>query len=250
MTLINFLLLILGGFIAGCINVLAGGGSLLTLPLLIFMGLPTSVANATNRVAIFSQNIFAVAGFKSKGVSAYPYSLYLGLSAALGATIGATISVDLEDALFNRIIAVVMVMVIVLTVVKPKTKSSGENEKMSKKAQLIGIISFFFVGIYGGFIQAGIGFVIIAVLTNVNGFSLVKTNSAKVFIALVYTAAALVVFIYNGVVNWQYGLVLAAGNSLGGWVTSRWSVKKGDKWIRWFLIVTVTAMAIKLWFYS
>ncbi|MEL7004899.1 MAG: sulfite exporter TauE/SafE family protein, partial [Bacteroidota bacterium] len=150
MTLINFLLLILGGFIAGCINVLAGGGSLLTLPLLIFMGLPTSVANATNRVAIFSQNIFAVAGFKSKGVSAYPYSLYLGLSAALGATIGATISVDLEDALFNRIIAVVMVMVIVLTVVKPKTKSSGENEKMSKKAQLIGIISFFFVGIYGG----------------------------------------------------------------------------------------------------
>lgn len=250
MTLINFLLLILGGFIAGCINVLAGGGSLLTLPLLIFMGLPTSVANATNRVAIFSQNIFAVAGFKSKGVSAYPYSLYLGLSAAAGAAIGASISVDLDDALFNRIIAVVMVLVILLTVLKPKNKSINQHEKMSRKAQVIGIVSFFFVGIYGGFIQAGIGFVMIAVLTNVNGFSLVKTNSAKVFIALVYTSAALAVFIYNDIIDWQYGIVLAAGNSLGGWVTSRWSVKKGDKWIRWFLIITVTTMAIKLWFYS
>jgi len=250
MTLINFLLLILGGFIAGCINVLAGGGSLLTLPLLIFMGLPTSVANATNRVAIFSQNIFAVAGFKSKGVSAYPYSLYLGLSAAVGATIGASISVDLDDALFNRIIAVVIVLVILLTVLKPKKSAVDQQEKMGRKAQIIGIVSFFFVGIYGGFIQAGIGFVMIAVLTNVNGFSLVKTNSAKVFIALVYTSAALAVFIYNDIIDWQYGIVLAAGNSLGGWVTSRWSVKKGDKWIRWFLIVTVTAMAVKLWFYS
>lgn len=248
MTVTDFFLLIVGGFIAGCINVLAGGGSLITLPLLIFMGLPSSIANATNRVAIFAQNIFAVKGFRDKGISAYPYSLHLGISASFGAVIGAFVSLDLDDELFKKIIATVMVVVIIITVFKPKTKESIE-EKMTLRSKTIGIISFFFVGLYGGFIQAGIGFIIIAILTNLNGFSLVKTNSAKVFAALVYTGAALAVFIYKDAVNWQYGLTLAAGNSLGGAVISRWSVKKGDKWIRWFMVVTVIVLAIKLWFF-
>ncbi len=250
MTIINFLLLISCGFVAGCINVLAGGGSLMTLPLLIFMGLPPSVANATNRVAIFAQNIFSVAGFKSKGISAYPYSLYIGISASIGAVIGASISVDLDEALFKRIIAVVMLVVIILTVFQRNKNLELSTERMGFKSQALGIFLFFFVGLYGGFLQAGIGFVMIAVLTNVNGFNLVKTNSAKVFVALIYTAAALAVFIYEDVIDWKYGLTLAAGNSLGGWVASRWSVKLGDKWIRWFLIITVTALAIKLWFFE
>lgn len=250
MTLTHFSLLIFVGFIAGGINVLAGGGSLITLPLLIFMGLPPFVANATNRVAIFAQNIFAVRGFRSKGVSAYPYSLHLGISASFGAVIGAIVSLDLDDELFKKIIATVMVVVIIITVFKPSKKEVAREEKMTFKSKAIGIISFFFVGLYGGFIQAGIGFIIIALLTNINGFSLVKTNSAKVFAALVYTGAALVVFIYRDAIKWEYGLTLAAGNSLGGWVISRWSVKKGDQWIRWFMIVTVIILAVKLWFYD
>ncbi len=249
MEIFHLLLLTGAGIVAGFINVVAGGGSLITLPLLIFMGLPSTVANATNRVAIFSQNIFAVAGFRSKGVSAFPYSLYLAFSAVLGAIVGAKISVNLDDALFNRIIAAIMVMVVVLTIFNPNRKTDGAGEKTDPKSTIIGVVLFFFVGIYGGFIQAGVGFIMMATLTGVNRFSLVKTNSAKVFVALVYTFAALIVFVIEDVIDWPHGLALAAGNSFGGWIASRWSVKKGDKWIKRFLVVTVVALAIKLWFF-
>ncbi len=246
----NILLIIGAGIGAGFLNAVAGGGSLITLPLLITMGLPSAVANATNRVAIVGQNIFAVAGYRSKGVSAYPYSLYLGISALIGAIIGAKIAVDIDDRLFNRILSIVMILVVVYIIVRPLPKGHEAAEEMSRKHKSLGIISFFGVGIYGGFIQAGVGFIMIALLTSINGFTLVKSNSAKVFVALIYTAAALLVFIYEGVIHWTFGLTLAVGNAIGGWVGSRWSVAKGDVWIRRVLVVAVVGLAIKLWFYS
>lgn len=250
MDMADALLLVVAGFAAGFLNVVAGGGSLITLPLLIFMGLPAAVANATNRVAIFIQNIFAVSGFRSKGVSAYPYSLHLGLIALVGAIIGANIAVDIDARLFNRILSIVMVVVVVFIVVRPFKNKLVTAENLSGSRRVLGMVVFFFVGIYGGFIQAGVGFIMIAALTSINGFSLVKTNSAKVFVALIYTSAALGVFIYEGVINWQIGLTLAGGNAIGGWVASRWSVNKGDVWIRRILVVAVIALAVKLWFFS
>ncbi|MEM8567894.1 MAG: sulfite exporter TauE/SafE family protein [Bacteroidota bacterium] len=247
--LFNLITLAIVGVVAGFINVVAGGGSLLTLPLLIFMGLPSTVANATNRVAIFSQNVFSVIGFKTKGVAAFPYSLYIAISALLGAVIGAKISVNLDEALFNRIIALVMVVVLLFTALIPTSALKKSAEKTDLKSTLFGVILFFFVGVYGGFIQAGIGFIMILILTRLNKFSLVKTNSAKVFVALVYTSSALVVFIIEDMIRWPYGVALALGTSAGGWIASRWSVKKGDRWIKRFLIVAVSVMAIKLWFF-
>ena len=242
------LLLVGTGMLAAFLNVTAGGGSLVSLPILIFLGLPSTVANASNRIGIIGQNIFAVAGFKSKGVHAWPYSLYIAISAFIGAIIGAKISTDISDDIFKRVIAIIMVCVVLITIFKPKT-SDTVVEKMDKRSIIIGIITFFFIGIYGGFIQAGVGFLMIVALTNINGFSLVKTNSAKVFVALIYSLSAVAVFIYEDVINWEYGLTLAAGNAFGGWLTSRWSVKKGDKWIKRILVVTVIGLAIKLWFY-
>lgn len=242
-------ILIVVGFAAGFLNVVAGGGSLISLPILIFLGLPTPVANASNRLGIVAQNIFAVAGFQSKGVNAFPYSLYIAGSAFVGAIIGAKISVDLDDDLFNRIIAIIMIGVVLITIFKPIKTDNTQREKLDTKSMVIGCITFFFIGIYGGFIQAGVGFLMIAALTNINGFSLVKTNSAKVFVALIYTCSAIGVFIYEDVINWEYGLILAAGTATGGWVASRWSVAKGDKWVKRFLIVAVTGLAIKLWFF-
>lgn len=221
----------------------------MSLPVLIFMGLPPAVANASNRVAIFSQNIFGVLGFRSKGVSAYPYSLYLGISAFFGAIIGAMISVKLDDDLFNKIIAIIMVLVVIATIFSKKTVKGSADERTDTKATVFGIITFFFVGIYGGFIQAGVGFLIMAALSGINRFSLVKTNSAKVLVVFIYTLSSLGVFILEGVIDWHYGLTLAIGNSAGAWIGSRWSVKKGDQWIKRFLVVMVIALAIKLWFF-
>ena len=250
MELTDAIIIIAAGIVAGFLNVVAGGGSLITLPLLIFLGLPSAVANATNRIGIIGQNIFAVAGFRSKGVSTWPYSLYLGISAMLGAIIGARIAVDIEDQLFNRILSLIMVVVAIMIIVRPLKKSGEQEERLGRKHQIIGILSFFGVGIYGGFIQAGVGFIMIPLLTSINRFSLVKTNSTKVFVALTYSLAALAVFILEDVLNWAIGLTLAVGNAIGGWIGSRWSVAKGDVWIRRVLIVTILVLSIKLWFFS
>ena len=242
------LLLLAVGLIAGCLNTLAGGGSLLALPVLIFLGLPPNIANATNRVAIVMQNIFAVLGFKSKGVSVYPFNLWLGISAFFGAIVGAFLAVDINEDVFNKILAFVIVAVVVYMAFNP-LKHFKKEENTSKKATTTSIVIFFFVGIYGGFIQAGVGYLIIMALTLVNGFSLVKTNSIKVFVALTYTSVALGIFIYYGIVNWQLGIPLAIGQAGGGWLASRWSVKLGDNWIRYFVMVTASAFAIKLFFF-
>lgn len=249
MDLLEVLLILGVGLAAGFINTIAGGGSLLSLPILIFLGLPPAVANATNRVAIFSQNIFAVAGFKSKGIAEFKYSFLLGFSALVGAVIGAKIAVDIKGEVFNKILAVIMIFVVFLTI-SGKAKSNKEKKETTKmSSQIIGAITFFFIGIYGGFIQAGVGFLIIGTLTAIHGFSLVKTNSIKVFVVLIYTIAALAVFIYEGKVNWLYGAVLAVGNSTGAWFASRWSVDKGDKVVKIILATTVVALAIKLWLF-
>jgi uncharacterized membrane protein YfcA len=240
-------LLISAGVFAGFLNTVAGGGSLITLPIMIFMGLPPAVANGSNRIAIFVQNIFGTAGFRSKGISTWPYSGYLGLSALVGAIIGAQISVEISGQLFNRILSVVMLGVMLVTVFNPLKSKRDGLERMSRKYVIIGIISFFFVGVYGGFIQAGVGFIIIALLSSINHMNLIRTNSTKVFVALVYTISAIVIFALNGKINWLWGLTLAVGNSTGAWIGSRWQVNKGEKWIKRVLFAAILAMSIKLW---
>lgn len=246
---LELILLVIIGFITGVINILAGGGSLLTLPMLIFLGLPPSVANGTNRVAILIQNIFSTAGFRSKGVKTFPYSIYFGISAMLGAIIGAQIAVDIKGELFNKILAIIMVLVVIYLVTNHKTKYEDYIERITGKYLWLSIIAFFFIGIYGGFIQAGTGFLMLLALSGINQFSLVKSNAIKVIVALIYTSSALIIFIINDQVNWKYGLILAIGNASGGWLASRWSVKKGDGLIKVFLIIMVVLMSVKLWFF-
>ena len=241
--------LIFIGFVAGSINTIAGGGSLLTLPILIFLGLPPNIANGTNRIAILFQNIFTTAGFKSKGVITFPFSIYVGISALIGSLLGAQIAIDIKGDTFNKILAIIMVVIVVYMVFKSKSKLIDGIEKTAGKHLWLSIVLFFFVGVYGGFIQAGVGFIILLILSSVNGLTLVKSNAVKVIVVLIYTVASVAIFAYNDVIDWKVGLVLAIGNSAGGWFASRWSVKKGDGLVRKFLIVMVITMAIKLWFF-
>ncbi|WP_299222451.1 sulfite exporter TauE/SafE family protein [uncultured Aquimarina sp.] len=241
------ILLALVGFIAGVINTIAGGGSLLTLPMLIFMGLPPSVANGTNRIGIFIQSITSVAGFKSKGIQPTLFSVYLGLSALVGSLIGARIAIDIKGETFNRILAVVMLIIVLFMVFKPKVNIEDFAERIQGKYRLLAILAFFVIGIYGGFIQAGVGIFILLALTSINRMSLVKSNAVKAVVVFIYTIGALAIFAFDNQINYLYGFVLAFGNASGGWIASRWSVKKGDGIVKVFLLIMVIAMAIKLW---
>ena len=238
------------GFVVGFINTVAGGGSLISLPVLIFLGLPPSVANGTNRVAVVIQNMLGTAGFKSKGVSTFPFDVYLGISALFGALLGAYIAVDIKGETFNRILAIIMIIVVLIIIFKPKMKFEDLHEKITGKQLWVGVIAFFFFGIYGGFINAGLGFIIILFLHYVNQMTLVRANATKVVVVLIYTLAALAVFVLNDKVIWEVGLVLAVGNGTGAWAASRVSVNKGDGFIKTFLGVMVLIMAIKLWFFN
>ncbi len=248
--MVDLILLIIVGFVAGVINTLAGGGSLLTLPVLIFMGLPPNIANGTNRVGIVIQMMAGTAGFKSKGITTFPFSIYMGISALIGSIIGAQIAIDIKGETFNKILSFVMMAVVLLIVFKPKLKAKELLERTTGKHLWIGCVAFFFFGIYGGFINAGLGFILILFLHFFNHLSLVKSNATKAVIITIYMSGALLVFILNDAVNWKMGLTMAIGTSLGGWFSSRFSVKKGDGFIKIFLIVMVSIMAVKLWFFS
>ena len=243
---IPFIILI--GFITAFLNTVGGGGSLITVPILTFVGLPITIANATNRVALLIQNFFAVGGFRSKNVALpWPYSLYLGLSTLFGGVIGAMMASRIGDELFNKIFAAGMIISAFFILFNPK-RGAGE-EKLSFKSQVIGSICFFFLGIYGGFMQAGIGFLVLGVLSLVNNLNLVTSNYVKVFSAIIYTGASVVVFAIEGKIHWPTAGILSIGMAGGGWFASRWSVDMGEVWIKRVMIASIILLAIQLWFF-
>ncbi len=244
----DIIILLICGVIAGFINTVAGGGSLLTLPILIFMGLPSNIANGTNRIAIFMQNIFSISGYKSRGVSDFKYSSWLSVSALIGSIIGAKIAININEDMFNKILSVVIIIVS-LTIIYNKKPFNINSENISIEKKIISVIMFFFIGIYGGFIHAGVGLLILSILSNYNGIQLSKANSIKVFVVFVYTFFALIVFIMENKINWILGINLGIGNSIGGWIASRWSYNKPDKIIKIFIIISSAIMAIKLWYF-
>lgn len=244
-------LLISVGIITGFINTVAGGGSVIILPVLIlYFGLPVQIANGTNRIGILMQSIFSAIGFKSKQISPLALgttkSLLLAAVIMLGAIIGANIAIDFPDYWFNKVLSVIMLVVLILTIWKPKPTTTWQQ---GNRGYWVSIVILFFVGIYAGFIQAGTGFLLILCFSYFNGLSLVASNALKTVVVFLLTVGALYIFISDGQVNLKYGFLLAIGNAIGGYTASRWSVKKGDKTIQIFMIVAVSIMAIKLCFY-
>jgi len=249
-SILNWTILTLVGIIAGFLNTVAGGGTLISLPVLILMGLSGSVANATLRVGILAQNISAVGGFMSKGIKLpIPYVIYLAIVSLAGGWIGARLAADVPDHLFNRILAVIMVLVVLSIVFDRKPSVDIQAEDLSWKRQALGIMGFLALGIYGGFIQAGIGFLVIALLTHLHHFPLARTNFIKVFVAILYTGVAVITFALAGKILWVEGIILAFGQAIGAWFGSRWSVKAGDRWVKRVLLVAVLILVVRLWFF-
>ncbi len=239
-------MVIAAGFLAGFINTLAGSGSLVTLPLLIFAGLPAGVANGTNRVAILLQNVVAVGSFRQQRMLSFRRGLILAVPAIIGAVIGAQIAADLDEIVMRRVIGGLMVVMLIMLIVRPKRWLASMPEKLDRNPDWIQYIVFFAIGFYGGFIQAGVGIFLLAGLVLSAGYDLVRANAVKLLIVLCFTVFALAVFILNDQVRWLVGLVLAIGNMSGAWVASRMAVKRGAEFVRLVLIAVVIVSAIVL----
>jgi uncharacterized membrane protein YfcA len=239
-------LLLLAGFVAGILNTIAGGGSLLTLPVMIFLGLPPTVANGTNRVAIVFQNIGATWSFHRRKLISREWLLLAVPPALVGVVLGTLAAVRIEELAFQRILAVILVAAAAWTVwhpVKPPEEGAAPPPEGGRRWLFVGL--FFLVGVYGGFIQAGVGFIVLAV-TSSGGLNLIRGNALKIPLILAFTILALALFAWNGKVDWPMGLALAVGNFLGALLGVRLQILKGHKWVKNVVTVTIVLFAIRL----
>lgn len=248
------------GLLAGMLNVLAGGGSLLTLPVMVIMGLDGATANGTNRVAILAQNVVAVGGFRHRGWQHWRLSTSLALATLPGCLIGAWAGTRLSGPWFTLLLAGIMTVILLRSLFarpKAKTDAAPDSEDDSAAAAehpaqrtarhpLAAHLAMVGVGFYGGFIQAGVGFILMAALGLALGSSLVHVNMHKVFIVAIYTALALAIFALNGQVAWGIGACLAVGNATGGWLGSQISVGGGEVWIRRVFNAALLVLVVKL----
>jgi uncharacterized membrane protein YfcA len=241
------LLVALVGVVAGVANVSAGGGSLLTVPMLIFTGLPGPVANGTNRIALVLQNAVAIRTFRGGGVSEWRRSLPLTLAALPGVALGAWLGVVIDDHLFRRLLGVVLLVMLGFVLSRPRSRGVPAAPSAAPRAATL--VSFAFIGFYSGFIQAGVGFLFIFALVTFEHLDLVRTNAVKVTAILAFQVLALAVYAWGGKVVWIPGLTLGIGNMLGGWLGVRLSLSRGERYLRPAIAVCVVAFAVKLIFF-
>lgn len=249
MNSLDLALLAVAGFASGWINVIAGGGSLLTVPVMVFMGLPGPVANGTNRIAIIAQSVAAVASFRAKGFSDFKLSATLAAAASVGAWFGAQLGVALDGVWFNRTVAAVMVAVMILMATGEDKSKPREGASATAKNLVLGHILMIGAGFWGGLIQIGVGFLLMPILHRVMGLDLVRVNMHKVFIVLIFTGVAFFVFASKVGIVWEAGAALAAGTAIGGWMGAHATIKKGETFIKRALIAVLAAMAVKLLFF-
>lgn len=240
-------LLFAAGVASGWINVMAGGGSIIAVPVMVFLGLPGPVANGTNRIGIIAQNVFAVWGFFRRGFSDFRLSATLAACASAGAFFGAQVGVKLDGVWFERTLAIVMLAILVIMLTDAGQKPADNTGR--PRNLVLGHVLFIGAGFWGGFIQIGVGFLMMPILNRVMGFDLVRTNMHKVFVALIFSIVALAVFASQVDIEWALGIALAAGYALGGWLGAHSAVTKGEALIKRVFYLAIAAMAVKLLFF-
>lgn len=245
MELIGLLVL---GIIVGFINIISAGGSLITLPALIFYGLPPVEANGTNRISILVQNFFAILQFNKNKFINWKLSFLLAIPATIASIIGAYFAIEVSEKTFNNSLAAIMILLIILITVKPqKYIKVNEDAVLLKKKNLFLVLSFLIIGFYGGFIQAGVGFLIIISMTLlIPKISLAEIHSVKAIVITIYLIVSTIVFIYNGQINWLYALVLSIGSGIGGWIGGRFTINVSEKILRNIMLIVVVFLAVRL----
>ncbi len=237
------------GLFVGFINTLAGSGSLITLPLLIFLGLDAGVANGSNRIAILMQTIVGLFTFKKEKILDTGTALKLSVPVILGAIPGAFIATQIPVMYFEKILGGIFILMTFVIIFTP-----GNWNRVYKKGQThiikpLHYIFFFLIGIYGGFIQAGVGIFILFALVLGPGFDLIRANALKLFLTFIFTPLAIVIFWRYNQIDWTVGIILAAGNMIGAYVAAKTAIRTGTKFIKWLVVIMILFSAIQFIFF-
>lgn len=234
--------MLFAGLAAGFVNTVAGGGSVIALPVLVEI-VGASVANGTNRVAILMENAIAVVSFHRGRKVPWRFVLPLFIPIVAGAAAGAWVATQLSADAMKRVFGLVIVLVALSMLVRPsRWLLEGEPRLREPWRALI----FFGIGLYGGFVQAGVGFLLLAGLVLIEGLGLIRGNAAKVVLILAYTPLSLLLFALAGQVDWAAGAALGVGSMTGALAASRLAISKGAGWIRWVVICAAVAAAVRM----
>lgn len=242
----NLIFAFAAGIVASFINIFAGGGSLITLPFLMFLGLPAPVASGTNKVGLLAGTLSSTVNFHRKKVLHWKELILVAPCGIAGAVIGSFFAIDIPDKVYKIMLSVVMVLVLAMILLRPQRFIREKRERSEREKKILLSVLFLLVGFYGGFIQAGMGYMAILTLTLAGEKNLLKISGYKASMGLVIVLFSLVIFIVKGMVHWPLALALAAGNAVGGWLGSHLASEKGDKIIRPILAIAVILMALKL----
>lgn len=238
--------LIISGIFVGFINTLAGGGTIISISLLMFLGLPAPIANGTNRVAVFIQNIVAVKNFNKDKIIDLKKGFILGLPTVIGSILGAQIAVQINENILETAIAISMMFMIFFLVLSPKKFLIGDDNQIDKKIKLHVYFLYFFIGMYGGFIHIGVGYFLLLALVLINGYDLIKANALKNFLVMLYVPFSLIIYIIKGQVYWEYGLIHSIGNIVGAYFASKYAKNLGTSFVRYLLILIILVSVAEL----
>jgi uncharacterized protein len=239
MSVATIIVIIIAGILVGFINTLSGGGSVISLSLLLILGLPANIANGTNRISIFFQTFSSVTSFTKQKMFDSMRPIWLGIPATIGAVLGAVTAVDVNQRVIEIAMAAAMVIMVFFLFYKPDKWLKENPAMLSKPIRWWQLVIFFAVGFYGGFIQVGVGYFLLMSLVVGVGYDLVKANAVKNLIVFLYAIFALAVFVIDGQVNYLYGLILSAGSVIGALIASYLAVKKGAGFIRAVIVASV-----------
>lgn len=238
-------LLFVGALLAGTVNTIAGGGTLLTVPLLVLAGLSPNVANGTNRLAVLVQSLVATATFKTKSI---PFlragALYLP-TGLVGTAIGTYLATVVSNDTFRVLFGILMIP-LAIGFALFRSKPSQKTTSSPNRSGWLPVVVFFFIGFYAGFIQAGVGVMILALLVMVGGFDVRRANAIKVFAVAVFAALSLFIFATELEIDWFAGAIVAGGAGLGGYVGSISVIRHGDRFVRPVLVVVSIGLAIRM----
>lgn len=235
-------LLVAGGFAVGFVNVVAGGGSLIAMPLLVFLGLPATSANGTARLAILVQGLTAIATYQRRGVIPWRRIGPLVVPVALGALGGSYLAVHTSDAMLEGVIGGVTLGAALLVAASPERAFAAETRGRTW-ALWLGLLV---AGAYGGYVQAGVGYLLLAAIAVLGGWPLVQANIAKVVLVTAYTPVVLVLFASADQVELLPAAALALGAAVGGFAGASTSLERGAPLIRGLLVLAGFGAGVKL----
>jgi uncharacterized membrane protein YfcA len=235
------------GVLATVVNVMAGGGGMIVLPALMALGLPADVANGTYRLGVVTQSMAGATALNRAGKLETSSIVPILIPTISGATAGALLATWIPRDLLKPIMLATMVFMAGLILFRKQTLIAPEGAALTPAEAPRSFLGLFFAGVYGGFIQAGVGFLILGVLVGTLRHDLVMANALKLVVTLAFGVVALGIFTWAGLVSWTPAIVLAVSSVVGARLGVKLMLKVPVSGLRWFVFTCVVATSIVAW---